>query len=213
MNGPEEDRDVDEGIDPSELADLLADATEDPSQPCTESEGNELSVADGDAVEDMDNNNQLQSEEVFQNEDDNFHEPELISDDEASAISIDDPTAGDAEDVRVERRSSRQVWVPERLNPETGENYYQKLEICHNIMCQSVQGNNMLTYAEDEVAIVARSMVTMSHCYAQQFNLRKGLKDFGNSGVEATQVELGQLHYRNCWRPVQGKKSIVPKKG
>ena len=72
-------------------------------------------------------------------------------------------------------------------------------------MCQSVQGNNVLTYAEDEVAIVARLLVTISHCYAQQFNLRKGLKEFGNSGVEATQAELGQLHYRNCWRPVSVK--------
>ena len=170
LDGPEEDLDVDEGIDPSELADLLADATEDPPQSCTEGEGNELSVADGDAVEDMDKNNQLQSEEVFQNEDDNFHEPELISDDEARTISDEDPTAGDAEDVRVERQSSRQVRAPERLNPETGENYHQKLEICHNIMCQSVQDNNVLTYAEDEAAIVARSLVTIRHCYAQQLN-------------------------------------------
>ena len=65
MNEPEEDLDVDEGIDPSELADLLADAAEDPPQPGTESEGNDVNVANGDVVEE--NNNQLQSEEIIQN--------------------------------------------------------------------------------------------------------------------------------------------------
>ena len=69
-------------------------------------------------------------------------------------------------------------------------------------MCQSVPSNNVLTYTEDEVAVVARSLVTIKHCYAQQFNLRRGLKEFGDSGVEASQAELGQLHYRNRWRPV-----------
>lgn len=141
--------------------DLLEDDTKTPPQPCTESEGNELSVPDGDAVEDMDDCNQLQSKDVFQHKGDNIQEPKLISDDEVNAILDKDCTTEDAEDVQVERRSSRQVRAPERLNPETGENYCQKLEICHNIMCQSVPSNNMLTYTKDEVAVVAQSLVTI----------------------------------------------------
>ena len=43
-----EDLEVNEGIDATELADLLDDETETLSQPCTESEGDELSVHDGD---------------------------------------------------------------------------------------------------------------------------------------------------------------------
>ena len=99
LDGPEEDLEVDEGIDALELADLLDDETENPPQPCTESEGDELNVPDGDAVEDMDDGNQLQSEDVFQHEDNDIQEPELISDDEVKAILDEDPTAEGAEDV------------------------------------------------------------------------------------------------------------------
>lgn len=42
-------------------------------------------------------------------------------------------------------------------------------------------------------------------CFVQQFNLRKGLKEFGDEGVNSSKAELQQMHERMCWRAVAVK--------
>ena len=39
-------------------------------------------------------------------------------------------------------------------------------------------------------------------CMAQQFNLKKGLREFGVEGVQASKAKLKQMHDRGCWRTV-----------
>ena len=39
--------------------------------------------------------------------------------------------------------------------------------------------------------------------FGQQHTLEKGLKKFGDQGVQATEKEIGKLHDRECFRPVR----------
>ena len=58
-------------------------------------------------------------------------------------------------------------------------------------MVQRLKDGNVLEYAERETVVVANTIIYLQHkCFAQQFNLRKGLKEFGEEGVVASKVEL-----------------------
>ena len=49
----------------------------------------------------------------------------------------------------------------------------------------------MLEYLDQDTAIVANAKTYLQQkCYAQQFNLRKGLKKFGEEGLAASKAEL-----------------------
>ena len=94
--------------------------------------------------------------------------------DEPEVDGVDDNESIDQEPV-TESRPSRSVEPPEHYNPQTGKSYGQ-IEVCHNILCQNVPAENVLSYSEQEVAVVAHTIIKMQRCFAQQFNLQKGLK-------------------------------------
>jgi len=56
-----------------------------------------------------------------------------------------------------------------------------------------------LEYTTEEATVLA-------HCFAQTYSLAKGLKLFKEEGKKAALKELGQLHGRECWRPIDVNK-------
>ena len=55
--------------------------------------------------------------------------------------------------------------------------------------------------------VVARFMdnLKLKFGFGQQYMLEKGLKKFGDKGIESTKKEIGQLHDRKLFRPVHVK--------
>ena len=60
-------------------------------------------------------------------------------------------------------------------------------------------------YSEQEVDVVGRTILNMQSYLSQQLNLRKGLKEFGDKGVEVCKAELGQMHDIFCWKTIAVK--------
>ena len=108
--------------------------------------------------------------------------PELASDEEGRPI-----------------RSSRE---PERYDPSTGCSCAQ-MEACHNIAKQSNEPKVTLDYTEEEVQVVA-SIITQlkAKCNAQQYMLKRGLKEFPIKGAPAAKEELMQMHDRKCFKAI-----------
>ena len=47
-----------------------------------------------------------------------------------------------------------------------------------------------------------RRGIQFAECFGQQYNLKQGLKRFGERGKKAARKELDQLHQRVCFTPV-----------
>ena len=68
---------------------------------------------------------------------------------------------------------------------------------------QAVSKNDRIEYREDEALVVARFLedIKQKYLFGQQYILEKGIKKFGDTGIESTEKEIGQLHDRECFRP------------
>ena len=88
-------------------------------------------------------------------------------------------------------RPSQDKRAPDCYNPDTGLSYAQKISN-HNIVCQHVERNCRLEFKKHEVTVVAHSMLKLQKVFGQQFNLNKGLKEFGTKGVTGCKEELNQ---------------------
>ena len=83
-----------------------------------------------------------------------------------------------------------------------------------------MKDNDRYIEYDEEVAIVAaRTIDSINHevsqkgsSFAQQYILHKGLKKYGQKGVEAATAELDQLHKRNCFTPIDVSALITVKK-
>ena len=84
------------------------------------------------------------------------------------------------------------------------------LETCHNLIAQ-VSPNPDLDreYAPQAAMIMARVMAEINAkataegaSFGQQYILQKGLKKFGDRGMQGTMKELDQLHRRTCFSPI-----------
>ena len=151
----DEELDVDNGVDAKELAELLDDTVD-------ISKEND-SIPEEDPQED-DNDSANGSDDGP----DNWLPDQVsVEDDIPSLTSKPEP----------HRSSTRATREPERYNPESGTSYHQ--EVCHNIVCQTEKPEKKLEYKEHESKFVA-SMITYlkETCNEQQFNLKKGLKEF-----------------------------------
>ena len=94
--------------------------------------------------------------------------------------------------------------TPKRYDPSTGRSYVTKTKQVHNLV---KQGRPNLTYGEIETKVVALLLNRMrEECrmevHLQQYNLRRGLKEFGEEGVKACKEELGQMHSRVGFKAV-----------
>ena len=58
----------------------------------------------------------------------------------------------------------------------------------------TIQGKPDLTYQVNETKVVALLIARIKEVHVQQFNLQRGLKEFGEAGVMACREELKQIH-------------------
>ena len=117
------------------------------------------------------------------------------------------------DEVTVLRRSNRQRQKPTRLVPTmTGQ---QHEETNHLI----VQSNKDTAEHDEQCAVVIAKTIAILRdeadgcnvkdqaSFIQTCTLKQGIKKFGDRGTEAALKEIGQLHERNCFEPVQANES------
>ena len=74
---------------------------------------------------------------------------------------------------------------------------------CHHLVTQVHPDERTLEYREGKEKVVAEILTHLrKECHAQLFNLRKGLREFGEDGVEGAKKELSQMHLRKGFRSV-----------
>ena len=129
---------------------------------------------------------------------------ELLSEIEDDDVTEDDP-------VETLLRPTRERKEPVRLtySQVLRKNNTKKVEIeqKHNLFQQAIGRENKIEYRDDEAPVVARFLddINLKYGFGQQYMLEKGLKKFGTEGIKSTEKEIGQLHDRNCFRPVHIK--------
>ena len=127
---------------------------------------------------------------------------ENCGNDESDQDSRSASTLGDAPSLVSEpgiRQSGRTNRTPARYNPSSGESYIQS---CHNIVAQVKGKERCLEYNDSETQFVAHVLTKFKECYAQQYMLGKGLKEFVKEGPPAVKSELDQMHRRRCFKAV-----------
>ena len=69
-------------------------------------------------------------------------------------------------------------------------------------MAQVQEKERSLVYDESETKFVAHMLTKYRSCYAQQFMIGKGLKEFKEEGQPAIESELSQMHQQICFKAV-----------
>lgn len=194
LDGPDEDLEVNEEIDPGKIADLLDDSKRNPSStipPVINDGDNELAE---DAEDDEGSNDDPEISEEFVNDFTDDTIPDLESEVAEGGIPPE-----------VDEQPSRATRQLEQYNPSSGQSYAQ-VELSHNIATQHLRSKNKLESCEHETVVVACTMIYLRGKYfVQKFNLRKGLKEFDDEGINASKAELQQMRERMCWRAVAVK--------
>ena len=89
--------------------------------------------------------------------------------------------------LRTRKQGAREV------RPKLGGGSYVK--VCHNIVSQLRENKRCLEYDESETKFVAHIITKLrKDCYAQQFMIGRGLKEFKEEGPPAVKSELSQMH-------------------
>ena len=185
LNGPDEELAADEEIEESEVADLLDDATNNVQNvaPPANDDVNDVSGEGGEEDEGSEDGPEICDEFVDEEIEDPIPDLESEAAPEEVGEDEEDPPAENMRPTRVSRQ-------PERYNLALGRSYAQ-IESCHNLVVQRLKDENVLEYAERETVVVANAIIYLQRkCFAQQFNLQKGLKEFGEEGVAASKAEL-----------------------
>jgi hypothetical protein len=170
-------------------------------------------VTNGELVEDEEENPENQDIELVIDEmiDELSNEiiprgEELLNDPEEEEL---DETIEDGDPVEQLLRPRRETREPDRLTySQIAQGVKQdriQMEHKHNLFQQSVGKERTLEYREDECLVVARFLddIQQKFGFGQQHTLEKGLRKFGDQGVQATEKEIGQLHDRECFKPVK----------
>ena len=102
------------------------------------------------------------------------------------------------------RRSTRMTRQPARLTSQRmGE-----LEDAH-CLAQMNDESEVLEYGADTAVVIAFMMAEINanvsaqgYDFVIQYILQKGLKKFGQQGLDASRKEIGQLYKRTCFTPI-----------
>ena len=90
----------------------------------------------------------------------------------------------------------------------------EELEMCHSIQVPTRSKKERTVEYDVEMAGMMASYICyinnaserrgiqFAECFGQQYNLKQGLKRFGERGKKALRKELDQLHQRVCFTPV-----------
>ena len=191
-DGPEDDienEDNYEPIDQEEIDEILADP--EPKQ--------HAELQDANPIADQNDNNNDNNE---RNEDTN-------------AVS-DDDTSSNAPILRRSARSNKGVpddkWTySHHQQVKKAVRFEQDVnDLKYNLMAQ-VHPNpeDDWEYEPQDAMVIARLIQDINtkvdadeKCFGQQYILQKGLKKFGEKGTQAAKKEMGQLHDRTCFGPL-----------
>ena len=88
-----------------------------------------------------------------------------------------------------------------------------EMEMNHNLITSDLMEHCFVEYEEHLALMMGRIMVGINHAinqteggvtklFAQQYIIKKGLELFKEQGKEAAHKEVGQLHERACFRPI-----------
>ena len=147
--------------------------------------------------------------------------PDVIPDDQTEA-SPERPTRSRTEPSRLTYESFNQqnqsINQPnQRESQKMDDDEWQQKETCHNIMVDETTSHEKFEYSLELASVIAqiitdingnvkrRGMKFVSQ-FSQQYALKKGLKEFGQEGIDGAMKELEQLHKRTCFTPVDVSK-------
>ena len=106
-------------------------------------------------------------------------------------------------DGKTKNKSKRKVV---RFSEDTIIHNKEK-EYSHNIIMQKY--DKIIEYTERKALVAARIMDEMNNMsikkgksFAETYSLKKGIKKFGIKGYKALEKEIGQLHHRVCFEPI-----------
>ena len=144
----------------------------------------------------------IQEEPEEQEDDDDYD----INDLDPDIQQLDEPPEDEQETEENEetetRRSARAPKISERLQEyreQTGKNYSQIAW-------------TRLEYDESEARVLAQIILYQRECpymteqtHATTYSLKSAIRKFGETAKDAARKEMGQLHARDCWKPVDHK--------
>ncbi len=152
----------------------------------------------------------------------NNEQPDEIETNESTLVSDTEEDHDDKENKPEVRRSGRESRPVDRLSPSMNikgilkkrvrfvDEVEKKKEHCYNLMSEK-RGlkTDDAEYTAEKSTLIARAMIhireqlmTTGQCFGQQYNLRTGLKVFGEKGKKAAQGEMSQMHERICFTPI-----------
>ena len=201
----EDDEPYEEEIDQQELVELQTEGAHIPGVDGPHQEDEEDDMPEPDLLYIADSDSEDEEEE-----DEQPAQPEQPLADNANEIQPEDPIVGPPEPRRTSRIPKPRVFY----RPEFAGQRYKNEAVNHLIRSEAtkkavaeavlhlitqVPPSETLEYTTEEATVLA-------HCFAQTYSLTKGLKLFKEEGKKAALKELGQLHGRECWRPIDVNK-------
>ena len=153
----------------------------------------------------------IQEESIHELDDQDIDEEPGNTDDQSDTLNIDDllPDQQDVEETEQPeleeseesepRRSTRSSRISERLQEyrqQTGKNYSQ-------VELQRIEYDATETRVLAQIILYQRECpYTIEQSHATTYSLKSAIKKFGERAKDAARKEMGQLHDRECWKPV-----------
>ena len=99
---------------------------------------------------------------------------------------------------------------PTKKSVKFEDDAWHEMEEHHNLFATGAQFANRLECTEETAVVAVRYYIDeikmkvnqQGASFVQQYQLHKGLKKFGQRGMEGARKEADQLHRRSCFRPV-----------
>lgn len=180
LEPPEDKLNIDSGVDAEELVDILDNGADIRGNP-----GNSIAVEEDNPPEPQEDESESgipgQSAPV-EDDDDSVEVPSLVSEPESRPPRV---------------RNS-----PERYNPASQESYMACVT-CHHLQTQCHPPERTLEYEDLEVAVAATTVTYLQErCNGQLYNLKQGIMEFADEGVQAAKKELNQMHERMGFKAI-----------
>ena len=170
-----------------------------------------------------------QSEEIDEEEIQEIISDLQENDEQALPTEVEEDEATDKTEISTSL-PARIRSAPDRLEPVWGGKTYAQAvkqtvrfedlenqkwknhETCHNLVHQSIKIKDKIEYTKATGLFIARTLhefrqeqTGREKSFGQQYNLKKGLKMFGEAGKIAATKEADQLYKRETFRPISVK--------
>ena len=149
-------------------------------------------------------------------------QPEEVTDDDTTASEVrrSSRTTTAPERLTYERlnhnqgpikaRTNKHIKGKAKLKVRFEDQARRLLETCHNLIAQVSPNPDLDREYTPQVAMIMARVIADINArataegasFGQQYILQKGLKKFGDRGMQGTMKELDQLHRRTCFSPI-----------